>query len=208
VFEQEQHEEGDYDYYGSYYDQPHRQHSPEGGHKAAGVKAFSQDLKSLRWPLNFKPLGIEKYDGSTNPAEWLEVFQLAIEAAGGDSYVMANYLSVCLSPSIRTWLLGLLVGSVHSWSHLCQLFTSNFRATCARLGVDWDLASLVHKKEESLWEFIQHFCNRRNTISEVDNKCIIMFFKMVLRDPTLIRKLAMKNPGRQKQCSPSLVGTP
>jgi hypothetical protein len=35
-----------------------------------------------------------------------------------------------------------------------------------------------------------------------------MFFKMVLRDPTLIRKLAMKNPGRQKQCSPSLVGTP
>jgi hypothetical protein len=26
------------------------------------------------WPLNVKPLGIEKYDGSTNPAEWLEVY--------------------------------------------------------------------------------------------------------------------------------------
>jgi hypothetical protein len=26
-------------------------------------------------------LGIEKYDGSTNPAEWLEVYELAIEAA-------------------------------------------------------------------------------------------------------------------------------
>jgi hypothetical protein len=47
-------------------------------------------------------LGIEKYDGSTNPTDWLEVYQLAIEAAGGDSYVMTNYLLVYLSSSIRT----------------------------------------------------------------------------------------------------------
>jgi hypothetical protein len=31
-------------------------------------------MKRVCWPLNFKPLGIEKYDGSTNPAEWLEVY--------------------------------------------------------------------------------------------------------------------------------------
>jgi hypothetical protein len=71
-------------------------------------------LKRVRWPLNLKPLGIEKYDRSTNIAEWLEVYQLAIEADGGDSYVMANYLLVCLSSSARTWLLGLPVGSVCS----------------------------------------------------------------------------------------------
>jgi hypothetical protein len=63
-------------------------------------------LKRVRWPLNFKQSGIEKYDGSTNPAEWLEVYQLTIEASGGDSYVMANYLTVylpvCLSSSSRT----------------------------------------------------------------------------------------------------------
>jgi hypothetical protein len=46
--------------------------------------------------LNFKPSGIKKYDGSTNPTEWLEVYQPSIEAAGGDSYVMANYLPVCV----------------------------------------------------------------------------------------------------------------
>jgi hypothetical protein len=82
------------------------------------------------------PLGIEKYDGSTNPAEWLEVYQPAIEAVGGDSYVMANYLTVCLSSSAKTWLIGLLTGSVRSWNHLCQLFTSNFHAMCAHLGVN------------------------------------------------------------------------
>jgi hypothetical protein len=43
--EQEQCNERDYDYCGPYYDQPHRQHSPEGGHNPSGVKAFSHDLK-------------------------------------------------------------------------------------------------------------------------------------------------------------------
>jgi hypothetical protein len=64
--------------------------------------------------LKFKSSGIEKYDWFTNPAKWLDVYQLVIEAAGGDSYVMANYFLVCLSSSARTWLLGLLSGSVHS----------------------------------------------------------------------------------------------
>jgi hypothetical protein len=86
-------------------------------------------LKRVRFLVNFKPSEIEKYDGSTNLVEWLEVYQLAIEAIGGDSYVMANYLSVYLSSSAKTWLLELPAESVRSWNHLHRLFTSNFRAT-------------------------------------------------------------------------------
>jgi hypothetical protein len=74
------------------------------------------------------------------------------------------------------------------------LFTSNFRTTCACLGVDYDLASIIQKKGESLQEFIQQFCNKRNVISEVDDKSIVIFFKKGLRDSSLIYKRAMKNP--------------
>jgi hypothetical protein len=49
------------------------------------------------WPLNFKTLGVEKYDGFTNSSKFLEVYQLTIEAIGGDSYIRANYLPVSLS---------------------------------------------------------------------------------------------------------------
>jgi hypothetical protein len=116
--EQEHHDERDYDYCGPYYGQPHQELSPEAGHTAGGVKAYSLDMKRVRWPVNFMPSGFEKYDGSTNSAEWLEVYQLAIEAARGDSYIMANYLLFYLSSSKRTWLLGLPAGSVRSWNHL------------------------------------------------------------------------------------------
>jgi hypothetical protein len=121
------------------------------------------------------------------------VYQLTIEAASGDSYVMANYLPVCLSSFARTCLLRLPARSVRSWNHLCRLFTSNIYTTCTHPGVDWDLAGII-QKNESLWEFIQHFCNKIKIILEVDDKSIVMFFRKGLRDPSLIRKLAKKNP--------------
>jgi hypothetical protein len=51
------------------------------------------------------------------------------------------------------------------------------------------LLGIVQKKGESLQDFIQCFCNKRNLILEVDDKSIIMFFKKGLRDSSLIRKL-------------------
>jgi hypothetical protein len=62
------------------------------------------------------------------------------------------------------------------------------------LGVDWDLASVVQKKGESLHEFIQWVCNKINIIPEVDDNSIVIFFKKGLRDSSMICKLAMKNP--------------
>jgi hypothetical protein len=49
-------------------------------------------------------------------------------------------------------------------------------------------------KGESLWEFIQCFCNKRNTISDVADKSIFMFFKKGIMDPALIHMITMKNP--------------
>jgi hypothetical protein len=54
-------------------------------------------------------------------------------------------------------------------------------------------------KGESLWEFIQRFCNKRNIIPEVDDKSIIMFFKKGLMDSSLIRKLTMENLRMSKE---------
>jgi hypothetical protein len=60
------------------------------------------------------------------------------------------------------------------------------------------MSNNMQKEGESLWEFIYCLCNNRNVIPEVDDKSIIMFFKKWLRDPSLIRKLAMKNPGLEE----------
>nr|ABA93550.1 retrotransposon protein, putative, Ty3-gypsy subclass [Oryza sativa Japonica Group] len=78
-----------------------------------GVAAFTNDLCRVDWPAGFKPTGIEKYDGTTNPESWLTVYGLAIRSAGGDNKAMANYLPVALADSARSWLHGLPCGIRH-----------------------------------------------------------------------------------------------
>jgi hypothetical protein len=81
--EQERRNERDYDMYDPYYDQPTGHRSPARTRNSGGIKPFSRDLRKVIWPPNFKPSAIDKYDGSTNPVEWLEVYHLAIVVAGG-----------------------------------------------------------------------------------------------------------------------------
>jgi hypothetical protein len=110
--EHEHHNKRDYELHVPYYDQPTQRRSPARDRDASVIKSFSCDLRKVVWPPNFKPSAIDKYNRSTNLVEWLKVYQLAIEAVGGDSYAMTNYVSVYLSSSVRTWLMGLPTGSV------------------------------------------------------------------------------------------------
>ena len=84
------------------------------------VRAYSRDLQSCEWPPNFKPNLIEKYDGKANPDDWIRLYSIAIRAAGGDTYAMANYLPFYLEPAGRYWLNSLALGSIRSWGQLVK----------------------------------------------------------------------------------------
>nr|AAT93943.1 putative polyprotein [Oryza sativa Japonica Group] len=99
---------------------------PVGG---VGCRAFVASLRNVRWPPRFWPTITEKYDGSVNPAEFLQVYTTGIEAAGGDDRVMANFFPMALKGQARGWLMNLPSVSVHSWEDLYQQFTMNFQGT-------------------------------------------------------------------------------
>ncbi|GJN20414.1 hypothetical protein PR202_gb07790 [Eleusine coracana subsp. coracana] len=69
-----------------------------------------------------------KDDGKIDPRDWLHVYATAIQALGGDSFIIANYQYVCLAPAARTWLTNLPSNSIKSWAELCMQFTTNFLA--------------------------------------------------------------------------------
>ena len=60
----------------------------------------------------FRPYLPEKYNGTTNPLEFLLVYVTAITAAGGNDAVMASYFHVALSGLARTWLMNLTPGTI------------------------------------------------------------------------------------------------
>ena len=56
----------------------------------AGCHAFTPELRSIVWPGKFK-LGLPpRHDGTPDPAEFLQLYELSIEATNGEEKVMAN----------------------------------------------------------------------------------------------------------------------
>ena len=49
-----------------------------------------------------------------DPAEFLQLYELGIEAANGDEKVMANWFPMALKDGARTWLLNLAPGTISS----------------------------------------------------------------------------------------------
>jgi hypothetical protein len=64
-------------------------------------------LREVKWPAKFKAGHIDRYDGSSNPEEFIQVYQTVTEAAGGDDRVKANFLPTALSGVARSWLINL-----------------------------------------------------------------------------------------------------
>jgi hypothetical protein len=79
-----------------------------------GCAVLADHLRAATWPSKFRPHLLKKYDGMSNPSEFLQVYVTAITTAGGDTVVMATYFHVALSGPVRTWLMNLAPGSIYS----------------------------------------------------------------------------------------------
>ena len=62
----------------------------------ADCRAFTAELRNVAWPDKFKLDLPRRYDGTADPAEFLQLYELGIEAANGDEKVMANWFPVAL----------------------------------------------------------------------------------------------------------------
>jgi hypothetical protein len=73
----------------------------------SGFRALAGPLRQVRWPDKFKTGNIDRYDDSSNPKEFIQVYQTIIEAAGGDDQVKVNFLPTTLTGVARSWLINL-----------------------------------------------------------------------------------------------------
>ncbi|GJN07698.1 hypothetical protein PR202_ga25550 [Eleusine coracana subsp. coracana] len=92
---------------------------------------------------------------------------MMIRSAGGDTFVMANYLPVCLDPTVWIWLTSLREKLVTSWGDLNRKLIESFQATCNRSGNHFDLTRIKQKSNKPLRDYIKRFCAKETEISNV-----------------------------------------
>jgi hypothetical protein len=112
----------------------------------------------------FKAGHINKYDGSSNPEKFIQVYHTIIEVTRGDDRVKANYLPTALAGTARSWLINLSKGSIYTWDQLCAMFLRNFQGTYEHSSTAETLMTIRQKHDVSLRDYVKCFCNARNAI--------------------------------------------
>jgi hypothetical protein len=155
-----------------------------------GCVALADHLRAVTWPSKFRPQLPEKYDGTTNPSEFLQVYVTAITAVGGDTTIMATYFHVALSGPAQTWLMNLSPGSIYSWEELCARFMTNFASAYQQHGMEAHLHAVRQEPGGTLRAFISRFTMVRGTIPRISDASIITAFRQGVRDEKMLEKLA------------------
>jgi hypothetical protein len=155
-----------------------------------GCAALTDHLHAATWPTKFRPHLPEKYDETSNPLEFLQVYVTAITAAGGNTAMMASYFYVALTGLAWTWLMNLTPRLVYSWEELCARFTANFASTYQQHGVEAHFHAVRREPGETLQAFISRFTKVRGTIPRISDASIITAFQQGVRDKKMLEKLA------------------
>jgi hypothetical protein len=111
------------------------QHGPFVPHAAAfqGINYLDErsplasQLQASPWPTNFRAGTYPKYNGSTDPAQYIMSYQVAIASAGGDDATMAKSFIIALEGPALTWYTRLPSLSIDSWKGLRDKFLLNFQ---------------------------------------------------------------------------------
>jgi hypothetical protein len=103
-------------------------------------------------------------------------------------------LPTMLSGAARSWLINLPGGSIHSWNYLCVMFIGNFQGTYECPSTIETLKTIKQKHDESLRDYVKHFCNARNGIPHIQDIEIINAFYDGVSDLKTVEEIAMKKP--------------
>jgi hypothetical protein len=84
-------------------------------------------LQVTPWPANFRAGTYPKYNSSTDPAQYIMSYQVAVASSGGDDATMAKSFIIALEGLALTWFTRLPLLSIDSWRSLRDKFLLNFQ---------------------------------------------------------------------------------
>ena len=161
---------------------------------AAHPLCFTDEVMEHQFFKGFKPMNIESYDGTTDPAVWIENFRLHIHMARDDDLHAIKYLPLKLKGPTRHWLNSLPENSIGSWEDLEDTFRDNFQGTYVRPPNADDLSHIVQQPRESAQKLWTRVLIKKNQIVDCPDAEALAAFKHNIRDEWLAWHLGQEKP--------------
>jgi hypothetical protein len=132
-------------------------------------------LQVTPWPANFRTGTYPKYKGSTDPAQYIMSYQVAVASSGGDDATMAKSFIIVLEGPALTWFTRLPPLSIDSWRSLRDKFMLNFQGYRPDTDALAELSLCKQLEKETLWEYYRKFLTLKSQLPSVDDQISIHY---------------------------------
>jgi hypothetical protein len=136
---------------------------------------LAPQLQVSPWPANFRAGTYPKYNGSTNPAQYIMSYQVAVASAGGDDATMAKSFIIALEGPALTWYTRLPPLSIDSWKGLRDKFLLNFQGYRSDTDALVELSLCKQQEKETLREYYHKFLTLKSHLPSVDDHIAIHY---------------------------------
>jgi hypothetical protein len=160
---------------------------PQRGHAIPHAAAFqgvnyldersplAPHLQVSPWPTNFRAGTYPKYNGSTDPAQYIMSYQVAVASSGGDDATMAKSFIIALEGPALTWYTRLPPLSIDSWRSLRDKFLLNFQGYRPDTDALAELSLCKQLERETLREYYRKFLTLKSQLPSVDDQIVIHY---------------------------------
>ncbi|MGZ7907538.1 hypothetical protein, partial [Haemophilus sp. SZY H53] len=114
---------------------------------------LSQILQTQPWPPCYNPQNLSRYDGLTDPRQFIMSYEAAVAAAGGDESTMAKSFVIILRDIAQTWYSNLRPGTVDSWASLRDKLCTNFKGITPAPSNPIELFNCKQEEREPLQDY-------------------------------------------------------
>jgi hypothetical protein len=132
-------------------------------------------LQVTPWPANFRAGTYPKYNGSTDPAQYIMSYQVAVASSGGDDATMAKSFIIALEGPALTWFTRLPPLSIDSWRSLRDKFLLNFQGYRPDTDALAELSLCKQLEKETLREYYRKFLTLKSQLPSVDDQIAIHY---------------------------------
>ena len=122
---------------------------------------FSDRLLSVWLPYKFKPSNHAKYNGKTEPNQWLHIYSQSIELAGDDDDIKVLYFPMALDTVPLTWFDRLRAHYIDTWGQLQHKFYENFYGILTHPSTRNELRTYKQKPDETFQQYYHCFVELR-----------------------------------------------
>jgi hypothetical protein len=130
---------------------------------------LAPQLQASPWPANFRAGTYPKYNGSTDPAQYIMSYQVAVALSRGDDAIMAKSFIIALEGPTLTWYTRLSPLSIDSWKGLHDKFLLNFQGYRPDTDALAELSLCKQQEKETLREYYRKFLTLKSQLPSVDD---------------------------------------